>query len=165
MSSYLGDQGPVPILDTTPWQVHLAEKMYSETGDPKLKSFFGSQGWNTGIIDKLFALTKKEWLPGADIVLGMSANTGLTQETAKSFLKNYPDYVGKDVIEGPFAEIEKMFTKTVQSTGAVAEKLPLILMLLAVGVTGYLIFAGKAGVGLIPGSINTRKNPCGKRRS
>lgn len=42
------------------------------------------------------------------------------------------------------------------SAGETTRKLPLVLTILALGVAGYLIFAGRSGTSLIPGTITRR---------
>lgn len=70
------------------------------------------------------------------------------------------------IVTSPVRIIEKLFGSaqkgaeaigtTVESAGATTKKLPMVLTVLAIGVAGYLIFAGKSGVGLIPGTVNRR---------
>lgn len=160
MSSY--DMLGIGVLnpDTKIWQESIAEKIFSDTGDPKLKSLwdFRSLVWNTGIIDKMFNLLKtKNWLPGADRALAISANCGVSKETADSFLGNLSEYVGKDVKDGPVAGLEVLVKQTADAVGDLfkgagesAKSLPLILIILAGGVAAYLVFAGRKGVKLTP---------------
>ncbi len=89
-------QGMGFSLFETPWEVPLAKLIFQDTGDPALKSFFGAQGWNTGLIDtlnKLYNATQTQGvlLPGADPVLYMSANAGVSEAVVSSFLKNRTD--------------------------------------------------------------------------
>jgi len=158
MACYLG--GGVLNPDTKVWQESIAEKMFSETGDPKLKSIWSMKSlvWNTGLIDKMYHLLKtKEWLPGADRVLAIAASCNISKETAASFLDNLSEYVGRDVKSGPVYELEKILKAAADATGdlfegagATAKNLPLIVTILAAGVAAYLIFAGKKGVKLTP---------------
>jgi len=154
-TQYMGVEFPA-VFTTTPWQAHLAEKIFSETGDSAVKSFFGPQGWNASLIDKMYKLSKDDLLPGADPVLYISTNAGVTLRVAKSFLNNLPEYEGKSVKEGAGAMVEKIVTaveKTVEGVGSSASALPVILLILAAGVAGYLVLAGKHGVKLTPEEI------------
>jgi hypothetical protein len=146
--------------DTKVWQESIAEKIFSETGDPKLKSMwdFKSLVWNTGLIDKMYNLLKtKQWLPGADRALAISANCGVSVETAASFLNNLSEYVGKDVKAGPVAGLETLVAQAAEAvgdlfkgTGSTTRTLPIIVLILAGGVAAYLAFAGRKGVKLTP---------------
>jgi hypothetical protein len=82
-------------LFETPWEVPLAKLVFQDTGDPALKSFFGAQGWNTSLIDNLNKFYNDTQtgvlLPGADPVLYMSANAGVSEAVVNSFLKNRTD--------------------------------------------------------------------------
>ena len=82
MASYTAFGDLPTSLTTTPWQCLLAEKIYNDTGDGALKSFFGAQGWNTSLIDKMTGLSKVSLLPGADPVLYISANAGVSINVA-----------------------------------------------------------------------------------
>lgn len=147
-----GDVLPA-FLTTTPWQVNLAKKMFDETGDSSLKSFFGAQGWNTGLIDNLNKLSKDTLLPGADLVTYMTANSNVSSSIVNSFLSNIATYEGQDVKEGPGEAVEKVLEageSAASGIGETAKFLPVIIGLLAVGVTGYLIYAGRKGVKLTP---------------
>lgn len=160
MSTY--DMLGIGVLnpDTKVWQESIAEKMFSETGDPKLKSIWSMKSlvWNIGLIDKMYNLLKtKQWLPGADRALAISANCGVSVETAESFLDNLSEYVGKDIKSGPVYELEKILKAAAEAVGdlfkgagSTAKAAPTILMILALGVGAYLIFAGRKGVKLTP---------------
>jgi hypothetical protein len=158
MASYLGEGVLNP--DTKVWQESIAEKMFSETGDPKLKSAWSMRSlvWNTGLIDKMYKLLKtKEWLPGADRALAISASCNVSAETATSFLNNLSEYVGKDVKAGPIYELEKLLKAAAEAVGDIfhgagdtAKATPTILIILALGVGAYLVFAGRKGVKLTP---------------
>ena len=146
--------------DTKVWQERLAEAIFAETGDPKMKSVWSMRSlvWNTGLIDKMYNLLKtKQWLPGADRALAISANCGVSVETATSFLDNLSEYVGKDVKSGPVYELEKLLKAAADAAGdlfkgagGTAKAAPTILIILALGVGAYLVFAGRKGVKLTP---------------
>jgi len=158
MASYLS--GGVLNPDTKVWQESIAEKIFSETGDPKLKSLWSMKSlvWNTGLIDRMYNLLKtKQWLPGADRALAISANCGVSAETAASFLNNLSEYVGKDVKDGAIAGIEKLVEQAAvaagdlfKGAGATARNLPVIAIILSAGVAAYFVFAGRKGVKLTP---------------
>ena len=156
----LGDLLP-SFLTTTPWQVKLAQAIFNDTGDKKLKSFFGAQGWNTGLIDKMYTLSKKSLLSGASMDIYIKGNANVELPTAQSFMKHLSEFLGKDVKEGIAADLDTLLSKAVKATGNVLEgagdtaktasyTVPLVLLVLAGGVAGYLIFAGKKGVKLTP---------------
>jgi len=160
MSSYMGFGIGVLNPDTKVWQESIAEKIFSETGDPKMKSIWSLRSlvWNTSIIDKMYNLLKtKKWLPGADRALGISANAQVSVETASSFINNLSEYVGHDIKDGSIAGIEKLIEQAAAASGdafkgagEAAKSLPTILLILSGGVVAYLIFAGRKGVKLTP---------------
>ena len=138
---------------TTPWQCRLAEEMFTETGDKALKSFFGAQGWNTSLIDDLNKFSKAELLPGADRITYMKANAKVSEEVVRSFLDNISDYAGKDVKEGIGNFLNNLLNAAENAGNGIGDSakiLPVILGILAVGVAGYLIYAGKKGTKLTP---------------
>ena len=146
MSSY-EIMGDLPaILTTTPWQSRLAEKIYADTGDSAVKSFFGPQGWNASLIDKMNTLYKADILPGADRELYIKSNAGVSDAVAESFMKNISLFEGQSVKEGPAATVENVL----EGIGSTAKTLPAILWLLAAGIAGYFLLAGKHGVKLTP---------------
>jgi hypothetical protein len=75
------------ISPITPWEVRAAQFIYDKTGDGKLKSFWGAQGWNVSLIDKLFKLSNDSILPSADRKLYMKSNTGTTNAIVDAFLE------------------------------------------------------------------------------
>lgn len=141
------------FLVTTPWQVKLAKVMFDETGDTALKSFFGAQGWNTGLINKLNKLMTAPILSGANRHLYMRANAGVSDAVVDSFLAHISEYEGRDVDEGPFAALDRLLesiTKGSEGIGGTAKAFPVVLLILAAGTAGYLILAGKKGTKLTP---------------
>jgi hypothetical protein len=153
MSSYT--QFGVGLLEPTKivWQERLAEKIFSETGDRKLKSSWDlkSMYWNTSLIDKMTDLLEhKQWLPGANRALAIAKTFDVSESTAESFIENLGEYVGKDLRGGPVAGLLDLIHKVIKGAGETAEKLPWIMIILATGVMGYLIFAGRKGVKLTP---------------
>jgi hypothetical protein len=74
----------------------------------------------------------------------------LWEEGAKELEKTAP---GK-LITAPIRLPEAVFTsatETVKQAPKLAKTLPWVLIILAVGVGGYLVFAGRKGTKLIPG--------------
>lgn len=152
------------VLTGTSWRAQLAAKIYEETGDKKMKAFsigfitpIGEHGWNTGIIDKMIYQAAKPLLPGADKITAMSANTGVSGAVASSFYKNIDYYAGKDPTASLYSTTGELLQKIAQGmgdlgagVGKTAISLPTALTILAIGVGGYLIFAGKKGVKLTP---------------
>jgi len=146
------------------WRAQLAEKIYSETADKKLKAFsigfitpFGEHGWDIGLINKMIYQAARPLLPGADKIVAMSANVGVSLPVAQSFYKNIDFYAGKDPTASLFSTTGELLQKLAQGAGDLgagvgktAISLPTALTILAIGVGGYLIFAGKKGVKLTP---------------
>ena len=165
MASFQNNQlgfDPLPAAVTgLSWKAQLAQKIFSETGDTKLKEsgwFLGGEhGWDTGVIDKLVFHSVRELAPGADRLLAMSANVKVTKETARSFMKNYPLYVTKPTtknvlgIAGKIAsQASEAFGNIAEGAGGTGKALPWLVGALVVGVAGYVLFAGSKGVNLIP---------------
>jgi hypothetical protein len=132
-------------LTVTPWQCKLAEAIYIKTVDPKLKSWGGAQGWNTWIIDQM----NKAYLvmPTVDNIVN---KTKVSPAIAQAFIEYYPSYAGSDVREGIVAAGIDAVTGGFKAAPKLANSLPLIVGILAVGIAGYFIFAGKAGTKLTP---------------
>jgi hypothetical protein len=153
MSTYrFGDALP-GFLTTTPWQCKLAEAMFNDTGDTTLKSFFGAQGWNVSLIDDLHKFSKADLLPGADRVTYMKANVNVSEEVVNSFLNHIAEYEGSNVKEGIGNFVNNILNAAENAgkgIGDTAKSLPVIVGILAIGVAGYLIFAGKKGTKLTP---------------
>jgi hypothetical protein len=161
MSSYGKEMmglDPLPAIVTgMSWKSQLAEKIFSETGDKKLKSWFGEHGWNTGLIDTLVSLSVKELLPGANKVTAMTANSKASKATVESFLKNVDTYRNVKTTPSILSTGGELLSQIAKGAGNLAKgagdtgiALPWILGVLAVGVGGYLIFAGRKGVNLTP---------------
>jgi hypothetical protein len=87
-------------LTVTPWEVKLAKKIFADTGDTKLKSIAGAQGWNTVYIDRLNKLSKDKLLPGANRWIYMNSNGPATDEICQSFFNHIND---PDIKEKPFS--------------------------------------------------------------
>lgn len=90
-------------LTTTPWQVMLAKRMFAETADGKLKSFFGAQGWNVDLIDRLNAVylsPKYKTLSEYDKMGYLVKEGKITNEIAYSFLNHINDPDLKDKKSG-----------------------------------------------------------------
>jgi len=147
MSSYMGFD-IVPDIFTNPWQVVLARKIFKDTGDNRLKSFFGAQGWNTDLMDKLVKLSSDPLMHGANRWTYMNANAKVTDSICKSFFNHIKD---PDVIDSPsfIGEISGSIIEFLKGTarlpGKAGEALPLILVILAGGVAAYFVFMGKSG--------------------
>jgi hypothetical protein len=122
-------------LTDTPWQCKIAKVLFDETGDESLKSLFGAQGWNTGLIDKLNRYSKNDLLPGADRTLYMTSNTGASEKVVASFLDHIEEYQGQDVREGIGATIDDLITGAKKSL----DQLPGILKYLPVIVIGGVL--------------------------
>jgi len=137
-------------LTTTPWQVRVAKFVFDQTGDKKFKSVLGPQGWNKDLVDKLNNLFIADIARGADRVLYMSANSGVSQASVNAFIraKNDPQ-INKDVREGPAADlldfIRGVYKIPIQTTKAI----PWMLIILAGGVAAYFVFMGKQGAKLV----------------
>jgi len=132
-------------VTVTPWQCKLAEAIFKDTGDAKMKSFTGAQGWNTWIVNEMQKAYKKTSTP-AYIV----SKTKVSQKIANSFVKNLPVYQGMDIREGLVSATVDALTGAAHGLEKAGEGLPFIFGILAVGIAGYLIFAGRKGVNLIP---------------
>lgn len=144
-------------LTTTPWQVKLAQKIFEETGEPKMKNWWGwnsAQGWNVSLINRMVKHSKASLLSGAKMDIYLKANAGVSLEAAQSFIRNLSAFVGKDVREGIGAAVATALEKTIQGAGETAEAVPkvvpLVLVVLAGGIAAYLTFAGKKGTKLTP---------------
>jgi hypothetical protein len=161
MSSYgkdmLGiDLVPKAVTGMT-WQAQLAEKIFNETGDKKLKDMWGEHNWRVSLIDELNKFAAQELAPGSDKVLALSAKSKVSKPIAQSFLKNISAYQGKAKTGSAIQVAQDLATKITEALGNVAKgagdtanTLPVVIGILAVGVAGYLIFAGKKGTKLTP---------------
>ncbi|CAK0779567.1 hypothetical protein CCP2SC5_920004 [Azospirillaceae bacterium] len=138
----------IPDLFTNPWQVVLAKKIFRDTGDNRLKSISGAQGWDTDLIDKLVRLASDPLLPGANRWVYMNANANVTDTICRSFFNHVKD---PDVIDSPSfigdvaASIRDFLKGTSKLPGKAAEALPLILVILAGGIAAYFVFMGRGG--------------------
>jgi hypothetical protein len=117
------------LLTGNPWQVQIAKKIFAETGDPALKSFWGTQGWNTGLMNKLRKLSADTLLPGADRVLYMSANSGASENVVVSFLS----------YEGEIAEMSKDDDHTLDT----------FLVMAQLGLAAFILYQLKPIIGAI----------------
>jgi len=93
--------GFLEFLTETPWQVKAAKTIFDKTGDSSLKSFFGAQGWNTGLVDKLNKLSSDILTTGADRALYMRANANTTDAIVSAFI---------DYMKTPDATKDKPFS-------------------------------------------------------
>lgn len=149
---------PLPVFITgLSWKAQLAKRIYDETGDAKLKAFFGEHNWNVKLIEKLTALATIELAPGADRVLAMSARSGVTKATIQSFLRNVNKFREKTTTESAVSLVGGLASKTIKGTGNILEgagklglTVPFVVGVLAVGIGGYMLLAGKKGVNLVP---------------
>lgn len=132
-------------LTITPWQVKLAKKIFSLTGDPKMKSNSGPQGYNTWIIDQMFKHYQKD-----SSSTYIKEKTNVSIDVATAFVRNVEEYKGIDVREGLAVKAVDVATGVAEGLEETAGAIPLTVILLATGIAGYLIFAGKKGVRLLP---------------
>jgi hypothetical protein len=129
-------------LTVTPWQCKIAKAIFDKTGDRKLKSWGGAQGWNVWIINKMlqaYASNKN-----------IAKEAGVSNAVAEAFIQKLPDYQGIDVPEGPADMTADAIRRFLNSANATTEAVPVVLVVLAVGVAAYLLYAGKAGTKLTP---------------
>jgi hypothetical protein len=119
--------------------------MYRETGDPKLKSLSGPQGWNVWLINQM---QKNYRNKGTSQTL--QTKFRLNKKTADSFIKNLPLLEGKDLREGIVSKIIDSTGKVIDTVPDAFNVVPLVIGILAVGVAGYLIYSGKSGTKLTP---------------
>lgn len=73
------------------WQEKLAAKMYADTGEKALKSFFGPGGWNTGLVNKIngaYSDAVSKGFTGAMLDIYVSGKTGVSTALVQSFAKN-----------------------------------------------------------------------------
>lgn len=147
---------PSALLGLT-WKAQLAEKIFSETGDKKLKSWHGEHNWNVALIDRLIELSARELLRGADKITAMSANANVSKATAESFFRNVDQYRNKKMTASVVSTGLDLAQKLAEGAGDLAKgagglgkSLPWIVGILAVGVGGYLVLAGRKGVNLMP---------------
>jgi len=161
MASYGNESLGLDIIPSSitgmSWRAQLAAKIYEETADGKMKAFFGEHGWNTGIINKMIYQAAKTLVSGADKILAMSASVGVSEPVANSFYKNIAEFAGKDPTASLFTTTGELLKKLASGVGDLGEgagktalTLPLVLVILAAGVSGYLVFAGKKGTKLTP---------------
>lgn len=136
-------------ITVTPWQCKLAQKIFTLTGDRKMKSMAGPQGWNTWIIDQMFKYYQQT--PTVDFV---KQKTRVSSEVANAFANNINTYKGRDAREGLAAKAIDLVSDVAEGAGDLAKNapftIPTVLIIVACGVAGYLIFAGKKGVRLVP---------------
>jgi hypothetical protein len=151
-------------LTTTPWQTKLAQAVSEASGEKVSR----------GTIDRLLswqATMNKKMLPGGNPVVYLSANAKVSSTIAETFLDLVESYRGRDVKEGGLAMAEELavgaaktardvakglakgVAETAGGLGKTSKALPWVLGILAVGVAGYLIFAGRKGVNVIPSSL------------
>jgi hypothetical protein len=149
-------------LQDVKWEELLAMKIFDETGDSVVKNSIltswipGWGTWDVQLIDSLNKLSTDSLLPGADQALYLSANGGVSLAVAQSFLKNVDMFRGT-MTPGAISVAKTLVSKFSQGAGNIvggagdtAKSLPIVLIVLAAGVAGYLIFAGKKGVKLTP---------------
>lgn len=139
------------------WQAQLASRIFDETGDKTVKSMWGEHNWNVSLINKLNKLYAKVLLPGADRVLSMTSSSGVNKEVVISFVKNIEDFRSKEStpsllsLTGKLAEnVTTGIGDIAAGAGGTAKKFPSVLVILSLGVAGYLIFAGRKGTKLTP---------------
>jgi hypothetical protein len=161
MATYGNDSlgfDPIPVAITgLTWQAQLASKIFDETGDKAVKSFWGEHYWNVNLINKLNELYVKPLLPGADKVLSMSASASVSKEIVQAFIKNIEQFRGIEktpslikTVGDVTQKIAEGIGNTAEGAGEGAKKIPTVLIILSLGIAGYLIYAGKKGTKLTP---------------
>jgi len=159
MASYNGDSlnGPVQEVLGAKWQDILAEAIFNESGDMALKGWFFGAGWNDGLIDKMTKLSHDDPnMSMEETAQYIAANAGVSQQTAMVFLQKVSSYVGHDIkplistVADSVKEVIDAIGKTAEGAPKLANSLPVVLIILAVGVGGYLVFAGRKGTKLTP---------------
>lgn len=160
MSTYTTFNGydPTPtVLTGLSWQAQLAARIYDETGDKSVKAFFGEHGWDTALINNLNTWYSREILPGADRALMMATNANVKKEVAQSFIRNIDKYRSVERTPSIISVISDVATQAAKAVGNVTEgvgkgatAVPTVLLIIAAGVGGYLLLAGKKGTKLTP---------------
>jgi hypothetical protein len=98
MASYGSDELLGFDLLGKPWTAVLAQKIFKDTGDQKLRDvmFSWHPPWNTTFVAKLKKLSTDNLLPGANRWVYMNANGPSTDAINKSFFDHINDADVKD---------------------------------------------------------------------
>jgi hypothetical protein len=103
------------LLTGNPWQVQVAEKVFKDTGDEAVKNFFGTQGWDTWLMEKLKRLSDDPLMRDASRLVYMKAHSGLKENVILSFLKHIDE---PDNTPDPGKKLDKFMTVAILGIAA-----------------------------------------------
>ena len=121
MSSYMGDDLMGWDILGKPWTAVLAQKIFKDTGDQRLRDvmFSWHPPWNTTFVAKLKKLSTDKLLSGADRWVYMNANGNSTDAINESFFNHVNDPDVRDAPPDLPFDFNKLMTVAIVIAGAV----------------------------------------------